>query len=395
MNNRIETDVVVFGAGIAGLWICNRLVQEGYRCLLLADRIGGDQTLASQGIIHGGTKYALTGKLTGSSQAIREMPAIWRACLNGQGELDLSSVNILSEYQYLWTTGGVVSKAAGFLAGKVMQSRVRSLAQNELPALFQDPAFKGSVYRLDEPVLDTGSLVNSIYKPIENNSVAVEPDGIRFIDDSLLQLTKPDGEAMEIAFQRAIFAAGAGNESLLKAANQSAPKMQRRPLQMVMVKGDLPLLYAHCMGSGATPRMTITSYPMANGESAWYLGGEIAEQGVGRSTEAQIEAAQKELQEVLPWVDLTRLSWATLNVDRAEPQQPDGSRPTSYFFQAAENTITVWPTKLAFAPKLADQLIEHLASAGVSKTGGQSERPAGWPQPEMAQQPWEGVKHWI
>ena len=40
MNNRIETDVVIFGAGIAGLWIYNCLVQEGYRCLLLADKIG-------------------------------------------------------------------------------------------------------------------------------------------------------------------------------------------------------------------------------------------------------------------------------------------------------------------------------------------------------------------
>jgi glycerol-3-phosphate dehydrogenase len=395
MNNRIETDVVIFGAGIAGLWIYNRLVQEGYRCLLLADRIGGDQTLASQGIIHGGTKYALTGKLTGSSQAIREMPAIWRACLNGQGVLDLSSVNILSEYQYLWTTGGVVSKAAGFLAGKIMQSRVRPLATNELPSLFHDPAFKGSVYRLDEPVLDTASLIHSLYKTAESNSIALEPERIRFIDDGLLQLTKPDGEAMEIAFQRAVFAAGAGNESLLKAANQSAPQMQRRPLQMAMVKGDLPLLYAHCMGSGATPRMTITSYPMADGETAWYLGGEIAEQGVGRNTDTQIEAAQKELQEVLPWVDLTNLTWATLNVDRAEPQQPDGVRPTSYFFQAAEKYVTVWPTKLAFAPKLADQLIDQLASDGIDRSGGEIDRPANWPQPKMAQQPWEGVKHWI
>jgi hypothetical protein len=308
--------------------------------------------------------------------------------------LDLSSVKILSEYQYLWTTGGVISKAAGFLAGKVMQSRVRPLASNELPTLFQDPTFKGSVYRLDEPVLDTASLVHALYKKAEKSSLAVDPNAIRFTNDGLLQLTKPDGEVMDIAFQRAVFAAGAGNQSLLKAANQSTPQMQRRPLQMVMVKGDLPLLYAHCMGSGATPRMTITSYPMADGEAAWYLGGEIAEQGVGRDTDTQIKAARRELQEVLPWVDMTKLTWATLNVDRAEPQQPDGSRPTSYFFQAAEKTITVWPTKLAFAPKLADQLIDHLVSDGVSKSDGQSERPADWPEPEMAQQPWEGVKHW-
>jgi len=107
-------DLVIFGGGIAGLWLLGRLSRAGYSCLLLeADGLGGVQTLASQGIIHGGTKYALTGVLTGSSQAIAAMPGVWRACLAGHGELDLSRVRVLSEHQYLWSTAGLGSRVTG------------------------------------------------------------------------------------------------------------------------------------------------------------------------------------------------------------------------------------------------------------------------------------------
>ena len=48
--------------------------------LLERDSLGGEQTLASQGMIHGGLKYALGGTLTRSSEAIANMPERWRAC---------------------------------------------------------------------------------------------------------------------------------------------------------------------------------------------------------------------------------------------------------------------------------------------------------------------------
>ena len=59
-----STDIVVFGGGIAGLWLLNRLRDEGNDAILLeADGLGAAQTLASQGIIHGGLKYALGGSV--------------------------------------------------------------------------------------------------------------------------------------------------------------------------------------------------------------------------------------------------------------------------------------------------------------------------------------------
>src|SRR5690606_33565589 len=102
-NMRIDKDIVIFGGGIAGLWLLNRLRNAGYRALLLeSGALGQGQSVASQGMIHGGMKYALGGALTGATAAIADMPEHWRRCIAGQGEVDLRGARILSDAYYLW-----------------------------------------------------------------------------------------------------------------------------------------------------------------------------------------------------------------------------------------------------------------------------------------------------
>src|SRR5690625_3315427 len=94
----IELDLVVVGGGVAGLWLINRLRSAGYDAVLLESRaLGGEQSMASQGMIHGGIKYGLSGQLGAASQALAEMPERWRRCLSGNGEVDLRHTNALSE----------------------------------------------------------------------------------------------------------------------------------------------------------------------------------------------------------------------------------------------------------------------------------------------------------
>ena len=94
---RPDLDAIIIGGGIAGLWLLNRLTSDGYGCVLLeADELGCGQTLASQGMIHGGIKYALGGALTGASEAIADMPDRWRAALAGEGPVDLSGLEVLA-----------------------------------------------------------------------------------------------------------------------------------------------------------------------------------------------------------------------------------------------------------------------------------------------------------
>ena len=65
MSHVIDTDVAIIGGGIAGLWLFRRLNDMGYKALLLENAtLGGGQSIKSQGIIHGGIKYALSGNLT-------------------------------------------------------------------------------------------------------------------------------------------------------------------------------------------------------------------------------------------------------------------------------------------------------------------------------------------
>ena len=75
MSQSLSTDVLIVGGGIAGLWLNARLRQQGFATVLVErGSLGGGQSLKSQGIIHGGAKYALHGALTGASEAIADMP---------------------------------------------------------------------------------------------------------------------------------------------------------------------------------------------------------------------------------------------------------------------------------------------------------------------------------
>ena len=142
---RVRADIAILGGGIAGLWILARLRSAGYSVVLLeSDRLGGIQTSASQGIIHGGAKYALNGDLSESARAIGAMPGVWRQCLEGVGELDLTAVRLLSPHQYLWSSDSLISKITGFFASKAMRSRMVAVQGAERPQPFQHPSFQGS-----------------------------------------------------------------------------------------------------------------------------------------------------------------------------------------------------------------------------------------------------------
>ena len=385
----LVVDVAICGGGVAGLWLLGRLRQAGYHAVLLErDRLGAGQTRYAQGIIHGGTKYALTGKLTGSSEAIVEMPARWRACLEGNGELDLRGVRLMSDHQFMWSTTRLSSRLAGFFASKLMRSRTQALEGDARPELFRSPQFKGQVYRLDEPVLDTASLVEALATP--HRDVIFQADGLVLDPAHPTRVELAGGRVLEA--QRLVLCAGSGNEALLQQLGRTEPQMQRRPLQMVMLRGKaLPAgVYAHCLGANALPRITITSHLDEEGKTVWYIGGQPAEQGVGRSRQAQIVAAREELVGLFPWIDFSACEWGTLNIDRAEPKMPDGSRPADVFVDERAGVITAWPTKLALAPRLADEVTRLLS--GVRPNG--SAAVAEWPHPQIALLPWQEEEMW-
>jgi glycerol-3-phosphate dehydrogenase len=387
MSQALTTDVLIVGGGIAGLWLNARLRRQGFSTLLVESAsLGGGQSVKSQGIIHGGAKYALHGALTGASEAIADMPRRWREALAGSGELDLAAVRVLSEAHYLWSPGTLAGNLTSFFASKAVRGRVDQVKGEQLPPALQHAKFKGKVYRLAELVLDVPSLITRLATLAGDSLLAAECiEPLREQGD--LQGLRVDGR--EIRAQRIVLSAGSGNAELLGALGLSQPAQQLRPLHMVLVKGPtLKPLYAHCLGGGPKPRVTVTSHPAADGQWVWYLGGDLAEaDGVARDPAAQIQAAQKEVGDLLPWVDLSSARWATLRVDRAEPAQSGLTRPDNAFLADQGKLLVGWPTKLALAPDFADRVLAALDRDGIQPAA-HAALPQ-LPRPTVAQPIWE------
>ncbi len=391
-DKALNVDVVIFGGGIAGLWLLARCRQAGYQTVLLEnDALGAGQTRYSQGIIHGGTKYALTGKLTASSESIFTMPKIWRDCLQGNGEVDLSSATILSEHQYMWSTPGLLSRLSGFFASRIVRGRMQTVKKENYPAAFQNKKFKGKVYQLDEPVIDAASIIRALAEPNFKNIMLIK--SVKSFSEKLLSVEAANGEVWNIKAEKIILSAGQGNADLLKQMGRTVPEMQLRPLKMVMVKGGLPeKLYAHCLGASVNPRITITSGEDKNGNVVWYLGGQLAEEGVHRTDKEQINKAKKELQALMPWLNFSLMQWATLDINRAEPKQKDGQRPSTFFSYEENNVMTVWPTKLALTPGLANEVLTKLEKQNINKSGA-NEMPD-FSHASIAELPWQEEDKW-
>ena len=387
MPSVISTDVLIVGAGVAGLWLNARLRRLGFSTVVVErESLGGGQSLKSQGIIHGGAKYALHGALTGASEAIADMPRRWREALAGNGELDLSGVRLLSEAHYLWSPGTLAGNLTSFFASKAVRGRVDQVKGDQLPPALQNPRFKGKVYRLAELVVDVPSLIERLAELAGDGLLAgqsIEP----LLENNELIGLRVDGR--DIQAQRIVFSAGAGNAELLASAGISVPAQQLRPLHMVLVKGpSLKPLYAHCLGGGSKPRVTVTTHPAADGEWVWYLGGEIAEaDGVAREPAEQIAVAQKELGNLLPWVDLSQAQWATFRVNRAEPAQSGLVRPDNAFLADQGRLLVGWPTKLALAPDFADRVLKALEQDAIQPSNAPALPPL--PRPPLGKTAWE------
>lgn len=389
MSQSITTDVVIVGGGVAGLWLSARLRREGFATILVeTGTLGGGQSVKSQGIIHGGAKYALHGALTGASEAIADMPRRWRESLAGTGELDLSGVRLLSDAHYLWSPGTLAGNLTSFFASKAVRGRVDAVKGKDLPPALQDPRFKGKVYRLSELVLDVPTLIGRLAELSAGGLLAAKTITPLIDAGSLVGLI---ADGFEIRAQRIVLSAGQGNAQLLSSLGLEQPAQQLRPLHMVMAKGPaLKPLYAHCLGGGPKPRVTITSHPARDGQWVWYLGGDLAESdGVARSPEAQIEVAKREVAQLLPWIDQSQTHWATLRIDRAEPAQSNLVRPDNAFLADQERLLVGWPTKLALAPDFSDRVLAAMERDAI-RPGTHDPLPA-LPQPEIARPAWEDM----
>lgn len=392
-------DVLIVGGGAAGLWTLDELQRSGYNAWLVEhDALGIGQTIASQGIIHGGLKYTLAGLLNESAETIRDMPALWRGCLAGSNQPDLRRTPVLSECCYLWRTTSVASKVGLVGARAGLRTAAIKIDRTDRPvALASCP---GDVFRIDEQVIDPAGLLRDLADRQGERILRCDASaGVQFSCDGpgrveLVTLTHPQtGQHLQIRPRCIVLTAGAGNADLRERAGLTASVMQRRPLHMVLVRGDLPALFGHCV-DGAKTRVTIITTSDEQDRRVWLVGGQVSEDGVDMAPGDLIAHARTELTQALPGFDLQDVEWATLRVDRAEAKTRGRARPAGPFATRDERVITAWPTKLALVPQLA-KLIRGLLGEPSAKESRSTAAPRDWPRPEVAPPPWDEDRRWV
>jgi hypothetical protein len=188
-----------------------------------------------------------------------------------------------------------------------------------------------------------------------------------------------------------VSAGGEGNADILGLLQPAQVTMQKRPLQMVVVRHTHPHpVYVHCVSDQltATPEVTLTTHRCRDGAMAWYLGGELAEAGASISHNEQIARSKQKLRELFPWCDLHHAKWHSFYINRAEAAQPGGKRPDHATVLRGGNLLYCWPTKLTLAPNLATQVLALLQELKLQPAVN-ADQALNLPFPSVATPPWE------
>ncbi|MCA9309569.1 MAG: FAD-dependent oxidoreductase [Phycisphaerales bacterium] len=392
--SQVHTGVVILGGGVTGLWLLDDLRRRGIPALLIeAEALGAGQTVAAQGIIHGGLKYTLGGRLTDAARSIRDMPGLWRRCLEGTEEPDLRATRRRADTCMIWRTRELSSRLGMIGARFGLRVAPRTIEREDRPRLLR--SCPGAVAALDEQVIDPASMLGVL--AARNGAGLVRADGPASIsvrcEPTLGVEVGCAGRLLEVRGVVLVLAAGAGNQGLRAQLGLDPGVMQRRPLHMTVVRqrkagaeGVLQAINGHCI-DGARTRVTITSEVDEAGRVTWQVGGEVSEVGVAMQPEELVRHVRSELLACLPDLHFGsgQVEWSTYRVDRAEARTADGRRPDVASILEEGPVITAWPTKMVLAPAVAAEIAARLPDLGdVEATA----IPATWARPEVAAPPW-------
>lgn len=400
MSRKLDIDVVIFGGGVAGLWTLNYLSNRGYDTVLIENaQLGKGQTIATQGIIHGGGKYLLLEsrgsasflKRWRSMRAIRKMPEVWGAHLNPSEEIypDLSSGVEQTGSCYFYRSkndsGSIRPLLFECLARSALATSLEKVRRDDAPKFLSDSA--RSIYSVSERTIEARKLLSGLASPFRDR--IIYSDTLELRGSEIIVRDRFDEQEFVLNPHAIVLAAGSGNEILANQFGISA-NLQRRPLKQVYLgHPELPEFWAHCIDRQQT-RATFTTHPSEIYERVWQIGGTIAEEGVKMRSKEMGRFVRKELSEILSGLELPDdVEIGTFSVDRAEPATEKGQRPSGTGLYTNGRIITAYPTKLVLAPQLAQEVYESVSSLGISKKDNVPDGPFERRTEVIADYPWD------
>ena len=391
----IDVDALIVGGGAAGLWVRAVLKSYGRSTVLIeSDALGAGQTIASQGIIHNGAKYAAEADAGERASVLRVIAFAWRLHLDNENNPELQGTTVHSDQSWYWNPEGPLPKCLDDWWDEYHP--VDDGLGTTHPLLRECPAAR----RNDERSICPESLLNVLAGDDRRDLLLVSQDCIRWqvkeageVDAVTLSHSDIDTQ-LTLRPRVVFFTAGVGNAELRGAVGLTgAESMQRRPLRMGLVRGQMPTICGHWFDDDG-PRLTISTQFDDKSRTIWQLGGRVAEGPGATSSRESLTQCRHELSLALPSFDLSQTEWASYDAVRAEPTTLDGRIPSALDGMSLEgNVITLWPTKLTLLPYHMIDLRRML-----DREGAMPQRDIDlpdWPRPEVARPPWKTITNWL
>lgn len=383
-----DADIVIIGGGVAGCWLMHRLRQQKYRAILIERQsLGGVQTIASQGIIHSGLKYALQNPRR--MRQLKQTSQHWGLSLKNRRLPMLGDAKLLSADCLLWSGPRRRSRAFAALANALAADRARKLRTDEYPEIF-DEDFAGNIYSMETPVIDMPSLMRAISAPHEKFMFQVADCRLHSDGRQVsLEISTEEGEQHRLKPRMCVLAAGAGNAKLLDEAGEGSPVMRTAPLRQLMVHAEnLPELHGHYLEPGRGPQLTITTHRNADNQAVWYIGGALAANC--RNEAAGVLMLRTSMARLFKDDPLRNARFKMLEFTRAEPVLRNGRGMDGFveFSKRLSNLVTVWPVKLTLTPSLTPKLMGGLRQRELHPEDDAPAPDLSLPAPPVAAAPW-------
>lgn len=392
----VEVDALICGGGVTGLWLRALLKAAGRSVVLLeTGTLGGVQTIASQGIIHSGAKYAADARRRGSLlEILPAMTVAWDSHLKGDNTPKLKGTLLTARETWYWTPDGKLPACLN----RWCDDRPSSVDRTRTPPQILQQVAGESLCNQRERCLSPSSLIAALAGDDRNDLLRVEPGDVEWDVPAAAQVRSVriahpgGGRDLALRPRRVFLAAGAGNGPLRAALGLTdEPCVQHRPLQMGLVRGALPTLCGHWFDDRG-PRLTISTQQDSAGDPVWQLGGRLAEETRDLPASEFLALACRQVETALPGIDLTGTEWTAYRAVRAEAGGSDEALPTDVCLRREGTVTTLFPNKMTLLPYLMID-IRRALEAGGEQDRVELDLPD-WPRPEIARPPWDMAREW-